>query len=208
VLPSLPLAPARRPRDACTRALASEGTGPDHPAMTAPPPPPTLEGQGFRLRPATPADLPALGALLAEPEVARWWVHGRLDEAIAELLDADDDTSILVLEVDGTVAGQIQFSEEMTPDYRHAGIDLFVGTAWQGRGLGPASIRLVARYLFDVRGHHRLTIDPALANERAIRAYEKVGFRRVGVMRQYERGSDGTWHDGLLMDMLAGELRD
>jgi len=90
--------------------------------------------------------------------------------------------------------------------YRHAGIDLFVGTAWQGRGLGPGAIRLVARYLFEVRGHHRLTIDPALANERAIRACEKVEFRRVGVMRQYERGSDGTWHDGLLMDMLAGEL--
>jgi aminoglycoside 6'-N-acetyltransferase len=29
----------------------------------------------------------------------------------------------------------------------------------------------------------------------------------VGVMRAYERGDDGTWHDGLLMDLLAGELR-
>ena len=27
-------------------------------------------------------------------------------------------------------------------------------------------------------------------------------------MRQYERGPDGTFHDGFLMDMLAGELRD
>jgi aminoglycoside 6'-N-acetyltransferase len=188
--------------------LASRRTQADDPPMTKLPDPPTLEGDGFRLRPATPADLPALGSLLAEPEVARWWVHGPLEEAVAELLDADDDTVILVLEVDGAVAGQVQFSEELTPDYRHAGIDLFVGTAWQGRGLGPAAIRLVARHLFEVRGHHRLTIDPALANERAIRAYERVGFRRVGVMRNYERGSDGTWHDGLLMDMLAGELRD
>ena len=174
--------------------------------MTTAPVAPTLEGQGFRLRPATAADLPALGALLGEPEVARWWVHGPLDEAIAELLDADDDTAIMVLEVDGAVAGQVQFSEELTPDYQHAGIDLFIGGAWQGRGLGPATVRLVARYLFDVRGHHRITIDPAAANERAIRAYEKVGFRRVGVMRQYERGADGTWHDGLLMDLLRDEL--
>ena len=174
--------------------------------MTAPISPPTLEGPGLRLRPATPADLPALAELLAEPEVARWWVHEPLDAAVAELLEVDDDTVILALEVDGAVAGLIQFSEELTPDYRHAGIDLFVGTAWQGRGLGPAAIRLVARHLFEVRGHHRLTIDPALANERAIRAYEKVGFRRVGVMRRYERGSDGTWHDGLLMDLLREEL--
>jgi aminoglycoside 6'-N-acetyltransferase len=51
-----------------------------------------------------------------------------------------------------------------------------------------------------------LTIDPAADNEAAIKAYEKVGFGRVGIMRAYERGPDGTWHDGLLMDMLAEEL--
>lgn len=41
----------------------------------------------------------------------------------------------------------------------------------------------------------------------AIRAYEKAGFRPVGTMRKYERGSDGAWHDGLLMDMLQEEFR-
>ncbi|HEX2508373.1 MAG TPA: GNAT family protein [Miltoncostaeaceae bacterium] len=55
-------------------------------------------------------------------------------------------------------------------------------------------------------GHHRFTIDPAVANERAIRSYAAVGFRPVGVMRAYERGRDGAWHDNLLMDLLAGEL--
>jgi aminoglycoside 6'-N-acetyltransferase len=70
----------------------------------------------------------------------------------------------------------------------------------------PIAIRALARYLIDVRGHHRLTIDPAAANERAIHAYRRVGFRPVGIMRRYERGPDGTWHDGLLMDLLAGEL--
>jgi len=56
------------------------------------------------------------------------------------------------------------------------------------------------------RGHHRLTIDPAADNLAAIRAYEKVGFRTVGVMREYWRAPDGTWHDGLLMDLPAAEL--
>ena len=58
------------------------------------------------------------------------------------------------------------------------------------------------RHLFDERGHHRITIDPAAANTRAIRCYEAVGFERVGVMRQYERGDDGTWRDGLLLELL------
>jgi aminoglycoside 6'-N-acetyltransferase len=67
-------------------------------------------------------------------------------------------------------------------------------------------VRTLARYLIDIRGHFRLTIDPAASNTRAIRTYEKVGFKPVGVMRKYERGADGTYHDGLLMDLLADEL--
>src|SRR5688572_26542137 len=64
----------------------------------------------------------------------------------------------------------------------------------------------MARYLVHDRGHHRLAIDPAVTNERAIRAYQRVGFRPGGVMRQYERGHDGQWHDCLLMDLLASDL--
>jgi aminoglycoside 6'-N-acetyltransferase len=49
-------------------------------------------------------------------------------------------------------------------------------------------------------------IDPAADNVAAIRTYEKAGFKRVGVMRRYERLPGGEWHDGLLMDLLADEL--
>ena len=60
------------------------------------------------------------------------------------------------------------------------------------------------RYLIDERGHHRITIDPATANTAAIAAYEKAGFVRVGVMRDYERDVDGCgWHDALLMELVA-----
>ena len=75
-----------------------------------------------------------------------------------------------------------------------------------GRGLGRDAVRTLARWLVTERGHHRITIDPALANERAIRCYEAVGFRRVGVLRRYWHGPDGQWHDGLLLDLLANEL--
>lgn len=167
---------------------------------------PTLRGQRILLRAINPDDRSALTAILTEPEVARWWVHEDVATTVAGLFD-DEDEVRLVIEIDGKVAGLIQFSEEDEPGYRHAGIDLFVARAWRGRGIGPDAIRFVARHLFEERGHHRLVIDPAVENERAIRAYEKVGFRRVGVMRQYEREVDGTWHDGLLMDLLAGELR-
>ncbi len=90
--------------------------------------------------------------------------------------------------------------------YRHAGIDIYLSARGQGQGFGTEAVALLARFLFEQRGHHRLTIDPAAVNQRAIRCYEKVGFRRVGVLRQYERGRDGRFHDGLLMDLLRAEL--
>jgi len=66
----------------------------------------------------------------------------------------------------------------------------------------------LARHIIVEHGHHRVVIDPAADNAAAIRCYSKVGFRPVGIMRRYERGPDGTWHDGLLMDLLADELNE
>ena len=166
----------------------------------------TLTGRAVRLRPVEPGDADRLQEILDEPSVARWWTPAGADGAAADWLEPGGQVTF-VIEHDGAVVGSIQFVEEEEFDYRSAGIDLFLTTTAQGRGLGPDAIRTVARYLLEERGHHRLTIDPSAANERAIKAYTRVGFKPVGVMRQYELGRDGTWHDGLLMDMLAGELR-
>jgi aminoglycoside 6'-N-acetyltransferase len=164
-----------------------------------------LRGERVLLRPVAEADVERLAEILTEPEVARWW-HGYDAQRVrAEYVDPVDEEAYAI-QLDGEVVGLLLVSEEADPDYRHAGLDIALAAAAHGRGLGPEALRLMARHLFEERGHHRLTIDPAADNERAIRAYERVGFKRVGVMRDYERGPDGTWHDGLLMDLLAAEF--
>jgi RimJ/RimL family protein N-acetyltransferase len=156
------------------------------------------------LRPLAEGDEDELRRIHATPEVARWW---GLPEAEFPF-DDDPEVTRLTIEVDGAVAGLVQFSEEPDPKYRHASVDLFLDPALHGRGHGTEAVRRVVRQLIDERGHHRITIDPAAANAAAIRAYEKVGFRRVGVMRRYERDAHGEgWHDGLLMELLAEEAR-
>jgi aminoglycoside 6'-N-acetyltransferase len=164
-----------------------------------------LRGERVALRPLVADDLDAAYAALQEPEIARWWGSFDAERIRAELLETSDTTAFAI-EVGGAFAGVVMASEELDPDYRHAGIDIFLAEAYQDRGYGSEAVRVLARYLFGQRSHHRLTIDPATTNERAIRAYERVGFRPVGVMRDYERGPDGTWHDGLLMDLLAREF--
>ena len=163
-------------------------------------------GDRVMLRPADDGDLARLEAILAEPSVARWWNPPPPEGAARAWLDHEPDDVVFAIELDGRVVGSIQFAEDADADYHRAGIDLFLASDIQGQGIGPDAIRTVARYLIDVRGHHRLTIDPSASNLRAISAYSKLGFRPVGAMRQYERGPDGTYHDGLLMDLLAHEL--
>jgi aminoglycoside 6'-N-acetyltransferase len=169
--------------------------------------PSTLEGERVRLRPLVEADRPALVEALADPSVVAVWDTRGPQASADDLLSGDEYLVAFAIEADGEFAGSIQYSEHDDPDYKSAGIDIFMPARFQGRGLGTDAVRTLARYLIEVRGHHRLTIDPAASNARAIRTYEKVGFKPVGVMRGYERGVDGTFHDGLLMDMLADELR-
>jgi len=169
-------------------------------------PGPVLRGALVVLRPGTEEDVPALAAIRATPEVrARW--RGD-DDASAEIREsiAEMGARHLVILVEGRVAGVVQWEAEEEPDYRHAGIDIYLDPAVHGRGVGTDAVRTLAAHLIDAEGFHRLVIDPAADNAAAIRCYAKVGFRPVGIMRQYERGADGTWHDGLLMDLLAEEL--
>ena len=163
-----------------------------------------LAGPRLVLRNASAADAPRLTAIRGEPEIERRW--GVLEDGEMDEFVADEHT--FVIEFDNEVIGAVQFAEVEDPMYRSANVDLYVTTPRHGQGLGSEAVRLLARYLIEERGHHRLTIDPAADNAAAIRAYEKVGFRPVGIMRSYEQGPDGTFHDGLLMELLAGELID
>lgn len=159
-----------------------------------------LEGDLVKLVPLTADHLPDLRRIRATPEVRARWGEPEDD-------GTDDDTTCFAILVDGHVRGMVQYGEEDDADYRHASIDIYVDPAVHGKGIGRDTVRTLARHLLDDRGHHRIVIDPAADNLPAIRCYEAVGFKPVGVLRQYERNTDGSgWHDGLLMDLLATEL--
>jgi aminoglycoside 6'-N-acetyltransferase len=165
-----------------------------------------LAGERIVLRPLTVADAARLAGLGTHPEVARWWPGITREKLVEKAEGRDEVADAFAVEHEGDVVGLAEICEENDPEYRHAGIDLFIGAPWHGQGLGTDTVRTLARHLVRDRGHHRITIDPALANERAIRCYERVGFKRVGVLRRYELGPDGEWRDGLLLDLLAEEL--
>ena len=165
-----------------------------------------LVGELVRLREMTLADVAEAVRIRSTPEVAARWPSIDVAADVRDAL-ADEDLHYLVVEDGaGRTVGGIQWSAEDDPDYRHASIDIYLDPAFHGRGFCVDAVLTLARYLFAEGGHHRITIDPAADNAAAIACYEKVGFRRVGVMRRYERGGDGSWHDGVLMECLAEDL--
>ena len=166
---------------------------------------PTLRGERITLRPLEDADLDPLSAVVREPSVAQWWGEADEPERLRHNLRMDGDA--FVIEADGELAGWLGFVEEAEPEYRSVSVDISLSERFQGQGLGPDALRTLIRWFATERGHHRFTIDPSMLNERAIKAYEAVGFKPVGVLRKAERLGDGEWHDGLLMDLLIEELR-
>jgi aminoglycoside 6'-N-acetyltransferase len=160
----------------------------------------TIEGDGLVVEPTRPEHGDRLRELRATPEVARWWDPAP-EGWPQRTLEAVEQLTVLV---DGEVAGYIQYAEEADPDHRHADVDIFLGSEHQGRGLGTEALGLVVRHLIEERGHHRVTLSTSPDNARAIRSYEKAGFRPVGVMRRAARSRvTGEWEDELLMELVV-----
>jgi len=173
--------------------------------MTATPTPklPILRGDQVTLRPLGEPDVDILAsAIPADAGAAPWW---GTDPDRGRRWLTEEGSHALGIEIGEHIIGTVVFEEESDPDYKFAGIDIAILAPYSGRGYGPDALRTLSRYLFEQRGHHRIIIDPAVKNHHAIRAYEKVGFRPVGIMRRYER-IDDEWRDGLLMEMLDDEL--
>lgn len=166
-------------------------------------PPDRLEGEQVVLRRAAATDLAELLPIANTPEVRHWW--GPQDDLGEQIVRAE--VPMYAILVGGAVTGMIQYYEEHDPQYRHAGMDLYLAPWVHGQGYGTDAVRTMARWLVTGGRHHRLIIDPDAENHAAIRCYTRVGFKPVGILRRYARvHTDGDWRDGLLMDALAEEI--
>lgn len=89
-------------------------------------------------------------------------------------------------------------------DNRQASFGLLIGQT--GEGYGPEVAGLVLDYAFGPLALNRVWVQVDERNTRGIRAYQKAGFRREGLLRE-SRYVDGRYHNTLLMAVLRGEWR-
>jgi aminoglycoside 6'-N-acetyltransferase len=160
----------------------------------------------YGFRPVTHRDLPMIATWLAEPHVAEWWDDP--DTEIASIRAHIDSISVelLIIELDAKPIGYLQTYDPHLEDdhpYRDQpfgtlGIDLSIGVPeLVGIGHGSALLGHFVDELF-AEGTPRVIIDPDPANARAIRAYEKAGFRAFGTR-------SSVYGPALMMARDAGE---
>lgn len=171
---------------------------------------PTLRGERVLLRPLGPQDIDNLWVDVQDPEGLRLTgTHHTFtfEEIAAYCASRADMTDRITLAVtdpcDGAYLGEVVLMNHDEPN-RSASLRIALGLGARGRGLGTEALRLVLAHAFGPLGLHRVSLEVFDFNTRAIRAYEKVGFRHEGRMRD-ALWWDGTPQDTLLMAVLAPE---
>ena len=187
-------------------------------ALVVPETAPLLQGARVRLRAARESDIEDRLPYPIDPEEEdlygsgwrRKWKGQRFhtrEHLAAQLAAARPEGQVRwSIEHDGRAIGGCGLNVDAGNHRAEYWVGIFVGEL-RGQGLGREITRLVARWGFETLGLHRLELKVLTDNERAIRCYEAVGFRREGVQREAELYPDG-WKDFAYMGLLASEWRD
>ena len=184
---------------------------------TQPPPSiperPLLRGERVWLRPLEERDLPAYVAGINDSEVGGWAgyrVPITVEQAKGWLArHADQSRSgegffFTVCELGGDdFIGTVWFKEVNTWD-QNAELAIYMDRDHIGSGWGTDAQRTLLAFGFGTLGLERVWLTTMADNARAIRSYEKVGFRQEGVMRRSFRVR-GVLTDSVVMSILREE---
>ncbi len=190
---------------------------------------PTLVGERALLRPFTPADIDAMAAVLADPEVNRLTgsVHSTAeatgrpavhDDATRRWYetraDQDDRLDLAIVDrVTDRCVGEVVLNH-WEPENQACSFRILVGPQGRDRGLGSEATRLMLRHAFTATDLYRVELAVYAVNPRARHVYERAGFTVEGT-RRAAFVLDGERVDEVLMAVLrpeweaawAGEVR-
>ncbi len=180
---------------------------------------PTLVGGRVVLRPFTPADIEAMGPVLADPEVLRLTgsVHST-EEATGVSPELDERTLTwyrtraeqedrldlaLVDAATDLCVGEAVFNE-WRPESRVCNFRILIGRLGRDRGLGSEAIRLMVDHAFRSTDLNRIELEVYAFNPRALHVYQRAGFVVEGRRRE-ALSFDGAYVDAIVMSMLRRE---
>ncbi len=151
-------------------------------------------------------DFPLLLKWLAKEHVKEWWDDGDDTlEKVALHYGANDETArFILLETNEGCKKPIGYFQYYFDADGSIGIDQFIGEKdYINRGVGRRAIKQFIEMI--VRRHRpaQITLDPSPENKRAVRCYEKVGFKHY----QTRRNADGSLAYLMRLEILPAENR-
>jgi len=110
-----------------------------------------------------------------------------------------------IIEADETPAGSV-FLRDIDRIHAKGEFGIFLGDPrFAGQGVGAEATKQVLSYGFGSLGLNRIFLRALAGNKRAIRSYERSGFRHEGVLRQ-DVWCNGGYQDVVLMGVLRGDI--
>jgi RimJ/RimL family protein N-acetyltransferase len=174
--------------------------------------PTLIEGETIDLRRHRPGNLPTILRWYADPELARLTRYSLRpmpqDEVErffqSRLLSSESVAYGIHIKASGRLIGLTTFSA-LDPDNGSVLFHITIGEtdAW-GHGYGTEAARLMLELAFERIGLHRVGLSVFAFNERAIRSYQKAGFRVEGRLRE-AIVRDGRHWDEIHMGVLRDE---
>jgi RimJ/RimL family protein N-acetyltransferase len=133
----------------------------------------------LKFRPLTSDDFPLLLTWLSKEHVKLWWNDGddTLEKAARHYGKEEDVARFILIEAGGGEKPFGYFQYYFAPD-GSIGIDQFIGEeTYVNRGVGEKAIRMFIQMIMRRHKPPAIILDPSPDNKRAIRCYEKVGFK-------------------------------
>ena len=172
-----------------------------------------LEGSLVRLRAREPADVSQLNALFDDPDVLAGLLVA-MPQSLAGFREwmaasrARENQEVFAIETlaDRRAVG-ICGLEGIDARARAAEFGIWIGKLFWRRGYGTDATRTACRFGLRYMNLQRISLSVYATNEKAIRVYERVGFKREGLSRR-EQFLGGRYVDTVEMGLLAEEFVD
>ena len=167
-----------------------------------------IDGERVTLRPVEESDYPLIHVWQNDPEVW-YWMDYEQPFSLEDIADGEQRARTeghpFIIEAEGRPIGRIGLNQFRRRD-RICSLYVFIGDrATEGKGYGRESITTLLAYAFGNLDLHQVELWALATNERAIKAYERCGFKRDATLpeRSYK---DGEFVDRVVMSVTREEF--
>ncbi|MBI2338591.1 GNAT family N-acetyltransferase [Candidatus Daviesbacteria bacterium] len=170
------------------------------------------------LRPMREENFEIMFKWLNDIEVMRYW-YGRdkprsldwIRKHFTPSIKGQTNSTYWIIESDSEPVGYVCNTAEKNDNGEFLGkveVDILIGdkSRWE-KGIGSDALKAMIDYAFNIQKAERVFLTPRVTNNRAIHVYEKVGFKKEGILRHFEK-FEGKWVDNAIMSILRGEFKE